>query len=29
MFSAAYEFPKLAIIKFDLNKLDRAERLVL
>lgn len=29
MFSAAYEFPDLAIVKFDLNKLDKAERLIL
>lgn len=29
MFSAAFEFPDLAIIKFDLNKLDKAERLIL
>ncbi len=29
MFSAAYEFPELAIIRFDLNKLDIAERLIL
>lgn len=29
MFSAAYEFPDLVIVKFDLNNLDDAERLVL
>ncbi len=29
MFSAAYEFPKLAIIKFDLNHLDKAQRFIL
>lgn len=29
MFSAAYEFPKLAIVKFDLDNLDNAERLIL
>lgn len=29
MYSAAYEFPKLAIVKFVLNNLDNAERLIL
>ncbi|MGC9374852.1 MAG: metallophosphoesterase family protein [Bacteroidales bacterium] len=29
MFTAAYEFPKLAIIKFNLQNLDRAERIIL
>jgi len=29
MFTAAYEFPKLAIIKFNLQNLDKAERFIL
>jgi Icc-related predicted phosphoesterase len=29
MFTAAYEFPKLAIIKFNLQNLDKAERIIL
>ncbi|HKL09633.1 MAG TPA: metallophosphoesterase [Bacteroidales bacterium] len=29
MFTAAYEFPKLAIVKFNLDNLDKAERIIL